>query len=337
MRGPANGSPRRTASAALRYGVLSASHLVRRFGARTAVDGVTFEVKAGEVFALLGPNGAGKTTTLRMLGGLIAPTRGEVRVAGQLMDRANGPGLRARIGFLTETPGLWDQLTVSDNLAVYARLFGMTDVSAAVERSLRRFDLWERRGDRAVLLSKGMKQKLALARALVHDPEIVLLDEPTANLDPLTSRGVRDLLLELRGRGRAVVVSTHNLDEVERVADRVALISTRLVALGEPSVLRRQMFGRRLIVRLADGPPVSELMAAAGRAGAADVHGVDSTMSMVLDDPDLGAPAVVRALVEAGAAIRAVFDEEPPLEDVYLRLLADERSSVPANKALPDA
>jgi len=171
----------------------------------------------------------------------------------------------------------------------------------------------------------------------VHDPEIVLLDEPTANLDPLTSRGVRDLLLELRGRGRAVVVSTHNLDEVERVADRVALISTRLVALGEPSVLRRQMFGRRLIVRLADGPPVSELMAAAGRAGAADVHGVDSTLSMVLDDPDLGAPAIVRALVEAGAAIRAVFDEEPPLEDVYLRLLAGERPRVSANKALPDA
>ena len=317
--------------------MLSAAHLVRRFGLRTAVDGVTFEVKAGEVFALLGPNGAGKTTTLRMLGGLIAPTSGQVRVAGQLMDRPNGPGLRARIGFLTETPGLWDQLTVSDNIAVYARLFGMTDVSAAVERSLRRFDLWDRRADRAVLLSKGMKQKLALARALVHDPEIVLLDEPTANLDPLTSRGVRDLLLELRGRGRAVVVSTHNLDEVERVADRVALISTRLVALGEPSVLRRQMFGRRLIVRLADGPPGSELMAAAGRAGAEDVRGVDSTMSMVLGDPELGTPAVVRALVEAGAAIRAVFDEEPPLEDVYLRLLASERPAVPADKAAPDA
>jgi ABC-2 type transport system ATP-binding protein len=182
-----------------------------------------------------------------------------------------------------------------------------------------------------------MKQKLALARALVHDPEIVLLDEPTANLDPQTSRGVRDLLLELRARGRAVVVSTHNLDEVERVADRVALISTRLVAIGEPSALRRQMFGRRLIVRLADGPPVAELMTVAARAGARDVRRVDSSMSMVLEDPELGAPAVVRALVQAGAAIRSVFDEEPPLEDVYLRLLAENTRSVTAETAAPDA
>jgi ABC-2 type transport system ATP-binding protein len=303
--------------------VLAASHLLRRFGGRTAVDDVTFEVKAGEVFGLLGPNGAGKTTTLRMLGGLIPPTSGEVRVGGIALDRSTGPRLRARIGFLTETPGLWEQLTVSENVAIYARLFGMTGVAAAVERSLRQFDLWDRRGDRAALLSKGMKQKLALARALVHDPDIVLLDEPTANLDPQTSRGVRDLLLDLRSRGRAVIVSTHNLDEVERVADRVALISTRLIALGEPAVLRRQIFGRRLVVQLVDGsPPVSDLMAVAERTGARDLRRDGGALSMVLDDQDAGTPAIVRALVEAGASIRAVFDEQPPLEDVYMRLLA---------------
>lgn len=303
--------------------MLAASHLLRRFGGRTAVDDVTFEVKAGEVFGLLGPNGAGKTTTLRMLGGLIPPTSGEVRVGGIALDRSTGPRLRARIGFLTETPGLWEQLTVSENVAIYARLFGMTGVAAAVERSLRQFDLWDRRGDRAALLSKGMKQKLALARALVHDPDIVLLDEPTANLDPQTSRGVRDLLLDLRSRGRAVIVSTHNLDEVERVADRVALISTRLIALGEPAVLRRQIFGRRLVVQLVDGsPPVSDLMAVAERTGARDLRRDGGALSMVLDDQDAGTPAIVRALVEAGASIRAVFDEQPPLEDVYMRLLA---------------
>lgn len=314
--------------------VLAASHLVRRFGSRTAVSGVTFEVKAGEVFALLGPNGAGKTTTLRMLGGLILPTEGTVRVDGAIMDRASGPALRAQIGFLTETPGLWDQLTVADNIAVYARLFGMTGVPAAVERSLRRFDLWDRREDRAAVLSKGMKQKVALARALVHDPQIVLLDEPTANLDPQTSRGVRDLLFDLRARGRTVVVSTHNLDEVERVADRVALISTRLVALGEPSVLRRQIFGRRLIVQFADGPAsAEELIAVAGGAGAQDVRRIPQGMSMVLDNPEHGVPTLVRALVQAGAAVRAVFDEEPPLEEVYMRLLADH----PATEAPPEA
>jgi ABC-2 type transport system ATP-binding protein len=314
--------------------VLAAHHLVRRFGARTAVDDVSFEVRAGEVFGLLGPNGAGKTTTLRMLGGLIPATSGEVRIDGVAVDRETGPRLRARIGFLTETPGLWDQLTVRDNILIYARLFGIADAIAAVERSLRRFDLWSRRDDRAAVLSKGMKQKVALARALVHDPEIVLLDEPTANLDPQTSRDVRDLLLELRGRGRAVIVSTHNLDEIDRVADRVALISTRLVASGEPSVLRRQIFGRRQMVHLANGsPPTASLIAIAERAGAKDVRFEAHGLSMVLDNPDRGVPDVVRALVEAGASVRAVFDEQPPLEDVYLRLIA--ASAAPAGADTP--
>jgi ABC-2 type transport system ATP-binding protein len=311
-------------AAGVRYRVLAASHLVRRFGQRVAVDDVTFEVGRGEVFGLLGPNGAGKTTTLRMLGGLIPATTGEVRLDRIAMDRHNGARLRARIGFLTETPGLWDQLTVAENVAVYARLFAVDGVAAAVERALRRFDLWDRRGDRTVLLSKGMKQKLALARALVHDPEVVLLDEPTANLDPQTSRAVRDLLVELRSRGRVVVVSTHNLDEVERVADRIALISTRLVAVGEPSTLRRQIFGRRLAIHFGEqAGAVAELMAVAERAGAHDVRREELGMSMVLDDPDAGAPLIVAALVQSGALIRAVFDEQPPLEEVYLRLLDD--------------
>jgi ABC-2 type transport system ATP-binding protein len=315
-------------------GVLAAFHLVRAFGSRVAVDDVTFEVHAGEVFGLLGPNGAGKTTTLRMLGGLIPPSSGEVRIDGVAMRAANGQQLRARIGFLTETPGLWEQLGVAENIAVYARLFGIADVKTAVERSLRRFDLWDRRGDRAALLSKGMKQKLALARALVHDPDIVLLDEPTANLDPQTSRGVRELLSELRSRGRAVVVSTHNLDEIERVADRVALISTGLVALGKPSVLRRQIFGRRLMVHLADGgPALSGLMSAAVRAGAQDIRAEAGGMSMVLEDPDAGVPAIVRALVEAGASVRAVFDDQPPLEDVYLQLISPSKEDVAASSA----
>ena len=304
--------------------MLAAFHLARIFGSRTAVDDVTFEVHKGEVFGLLGPNGAGKTTTLRMLGGLIPPTTGEVRIDGVAIDRTNGARLRTRIGFLTETPGLWEQLTVAENIAVYARLFGVVDVHAAVESSLRRFDLWDRRGDRAAQLSKGMKQKLALARALVHDPEVVLLDEPTANLDPQTSRTVRDLLDELRSRGRAVVVSTHNLDEIDRVADRVALISRRLVAIGEPSLLRRQIFGRRLMVHFADGSPAVERP-----------HGDCGTRRRPRH-PRVTAPAsrwswTIRTRKrprsfahwsQAGAPIRAVFDDQPPLEDVYLRLMS---------------
>jgi ABC-2 type transport system ATP-binding protein len=303
--------------------VISAGQITRRFGERVAVDNVTFSVEGGEVFGLLGPNGAGKTTTLRMLGGLIAPTAGTVAIDGRPFTRATAGSLRARIGFLTETPGLWDNLTVEDNLRVYARLFAVVRPDLAAARVLRLFELADRRDDRVALLSKGMKQKLALARALVHDPDVVLLDEPTANLDPKTSRAVRDLLLDLRSRGRAVVISTHNLSEVERLADRVALVSTSLIAIGEPAALRREVFGRRLRVRLATAfPPAAQLAATAARAGGYDVRIDGLNLSMVLEDPDRGTPGVIRALVDGGAEIREVFDEQPALEDVYLKLMA---------------
>jgi ABC-2 type transport system ATP-binding protein len=308
--------------------VISAQAITRRFGERVAVEDVTFEVRGGEVFGLLGPNGAGKTTTLRMLGGLIPPTSGTVSIFGQAFTRANGAALRARIGFLTETPGLWEHLTAADNLLVYARLFGVARPELAAERVLRLFELWDRRGDRVALLSKGMKQKLALARALVHEPEIVLLDEPTANLDPKTSRTVRDLLLDLKARGCAIVVSTHNLDEVERLSDRVGLVSRTLIAVGEPAALRREVFGRRLRVRLTKTfPPLAELAAVAARAGGHDVKIDGHELSMVLENPDEGPPAVIRALVDAGAEIREVFDEQPALEDVYLKLLGAQAAS----------
>ena len=299
------------------------SHLTRTFEDRTAVDNVSFEIPPGEVFGLLGPNGAGKTTTLRMIGGLILPTSGHVTIDGTRIERANVDSLRRRIGFLTETPGLWEQLTVFANLATYAKLFGVTHHVDACERMLRRFELWDRRDDRAATLSKGMKQKLALARALVHDPEIVLLDEPTANLDPQTARGVRDLVSDLRDRGRVVIVSTHNLDEVERIATRIALISTRLIAIGEPAALRRSVFGRRLRITLSPrSEPASALAAVASRLGAADVTADANGLTMRLKDPDAEVPGIIAGLVAAGGAIRAAHDEEQSLEEVYIRLLA---------------
>ena len=303
--------------------MIVASHLSRTFQDRTAVDDVSFAIPRGEVFGLLGPNGAGKTTTLRMIGGLILPTGGHVTIDGTRIERANVDALRRRIGFLTETPGLWEQLTVFANLVTYAKLFGVTHPVAAAEGMLRRFDLWDRRDDRAAVLSKGMKQKLAVARALVHDPDIVLLDEPTANLDPQTARRVRDLVAELRDRGRAVIVSTHNLDEAERMATRVGLISTRLIAIGEPAALRRSVFGRRLRITLShDGVPASQLSAIAARHHAQDVASDADGLTMRLEDPDRDTPAIISALVGAGAAIRSVRDEEQPLEEVYIRLLA---------------
>ena len=204
--------------------MIAASHLTRSFGTRVAVEDATFDVKPGEIFGLLGPNGAGKTTTLRMLAGLLAPTSGEATVAGIRLSRETIDQVRARIGFLTEAPGLWDRLTVRQNLMVYARLHQLSDPAGTVTQALERFGLQDRGDSLGAELSKGLKQRVALARALLHEPPVVLLDEPTSGLDPQSARLVRDLVLDLRARGHAVVLSTHNLYEAERVADRVGVL-----------------------------------------------------------------------------------------------------------------
>jgi ABC-2 type transport system ATP-binding protein len=306
--------------------MLTASHLTRRFGNRVAVDDLSFELQPGEIFALLGPNGAGKTTTLRMLAGLIAPTAGVVRIGGEPVSRATASRLRSRVGFLTEMPGLWDRLTVRENLSVYARLHGLPHPSRAVDAALDAFGIGDRGRDAAAHLSKGLKQRVALARTLLHKPDIVLLDEPTAGLDPESARDVRELILRLRSEKRAVLMSTHHLDEVERVADRVAVMRSRLLALDTPSALRQRLFGARLRITLAQ--PAASFVAALGQIGLADVQDEGPVMSIAVANPAADAPAIVRQLVAAGADIQLVTPEQPSLEQVYLRLVqAGERDS----------
>lgn len=302
---------------------LTAQHLTRHFGDRVAVDDVSFELEAGQIFALLGPNGAGKTTTLRMLAGLIAPTSGSVKIGGEAMTPRAAPKLRERLGFLTEAPGLWDNLTVRDNLMVYAQLYGMHDAEKAVSDALALFEIADRRDDRTARLSKGLKQRVALARALVHRPRIVLLDEPTAGLDPESARDVRELIVAMRGEGRAVLLCTHNLDEVERVADRVAVLRSRLVAIGTPAELRQRLFTSRLRIRVSQD---AESFAARLRtSGIGDVSADGTWLS--LSEGTLTTPQIVRMLVDAGAGIEAVERDEPSLEDVYLKLLNPDGAS----------
>jgi ABC-2 type transport system ATP-binding protein len=299
--------------------VLSASHLTRRFGDRLALDDLSIDLKGGEIFALLGPNGAGKTTTLRLLAGLIAPTSGSVQVNGEAMTPSSASRLRGRIGFLTEAPGLWDTLTVRQNLLVYARLYGLPSPGHAVDDVLKLFEIPDRANDRAAELSKGLKQRVALARSLVHNPRIVLLDEPTSGLDPESAREVRELIVGLRDEGRTVLLCTHNLDEVERVADRVAVLRTRLVAMDTPRALRDRMFPPRIRVTLRQ--PASSFVEVVRRAGFGSVNADDTVLSVSLDGRGPRTPDLVRRLVEAGADIEAVEPEERRLEDVYLKLL----------------
>ncbi len=305
--------------------MLIASHLTRTFGNRVAVEDLSFSLEPGQIFALLGPNGAGKTTTLRMLAGLIAPTSGSIRVNGEEMSKDTAPRLRSRIGFLTEAPGLWDRLTVRRNLSTYARLYGLPQPERTVDEALEMFGVRDRANDQAAQLSKGLKQRVALARTLLHKPDIVLLDEPTAGLDPESARDVRELVLRLRDERRAVLMSTHNLDEVERVADRVAVMRSRLVALDTPAALRSRLFGSRLIVVLRQ--PADAFVVAVSGPGISDIRAQGSTLSIDVDDAATRAPEIVRQLVAKGADVQSVMPDQPTLEQVYLRLVEEKKSA----------
>ncbi len=300
--------------------MISAAQLTRKFGSRIVVEDVSFEVNRGEIVALLGPNGAGKTTTLRMLAGLIAPTSGSAAIDGVRMTGSTGSLLRSRLGFLTETPGLWDRLTVRENLETYANLYGLDQAAALITQFIEHFDLLSHADTRAAELSKGMRQKVALARALLHGPAILLLDEPTAGLDPEITRKVRRLLEERRHAGCAILLSTHNLDEAERLADRIGVLHRRLVAIDKPGALRQRLMTGRITVRLQTAAVAFLSHARAfDRRALAEENLLTLTVASESDTP-----ALVRALAAAGADILEVRREIPPLEDVYLHLVQDQ-------------
>ena len=214
--------------------MLSAAHLTRRYGDRLALDDVSFDLRAGEILALLGPNGAGKTTTLRILAGLIAPTSGSVHIDGDILTPNSG-AMRARIGLLTEAPGLWDRLSVRENLLTYARLYGIAAPARAVDVAMRTLDLDGRADQIAAHLSKGLRQRVALARATVMRPRVLLADEPTGNLDTASGRQILELLDRMNDAGMTLVVVTHD-PSVARRADRIiVLVDGRIVRRGAGS------------------------------------------------------------------------------------------------------
>ena len=302
--------------------MIETHNLTRRFGDVLAVDRLTLEVHAGEIFGFLGPNGAGKTTTIRMLAALIVPTSGEATVAGYRLGKEDSR-LRAKVGFLTETPGLYDRLSAEANLAYFAHLYDVEDVPARVEHYLRWLGLWDQRFEPAGTLSKGMRQKLAIARALLHDPPILFLDEPTSALDPEAAHLVREFIAGLRREGRTIVLCTHNLDEADRLCDRVAVFKQRLLALDAPATLRRKLFGRTVVFHLKQAK--AEHAAALERfAFVSSVRTVDGRLLATVQDPESENPALVQALVDAGAEIQFVGELRQTLEDVYLRLVRQE-------------
>jgi ABC-2 type transport system ATP-binding protein len=243
-----------------------------------------------------------------------------VELNGRALTPESAGWARRQVGFLTEAPGLWDRLTVRQNLTVYARLYGLSSPALAVDAALTRFGVLDRARDAAAQLSKGLRQRVALARTILHDPAIVLLDEPTSGLDPESARSVRELVRGLKNEGRAVLICTHNLDEVERLATRVAVLRTRLLAVDTPQALRARYFGSRVrVVLTAEAARYAGLLQS---AGVNDVRVEDRALSVALDGSAVrSTPDLVRLLVEAGAAVEEVGRETPSLEQVYLRVL----------------
>jgi len=302
--------------------------LTKRFNSFTAVDHLSFEVGKGEIFGILGPNGAGKTTTIRMLACLLTPTEGTAFVGGfDVVD--DSLKVREMVGILTENPSLYDRLTAMENMEFFAEAYGVSDRQARSKKIrdlLDFFDLWPRRDDKVGSYSKGMKQKLAIARALVHDPDVLLLDEPTSGLDPRSSKDIRDLMEELsRREGQTILLCTHRLEDAERLCSRVMLINEGgMVTIGTTNELRSQIAGTPILrVRLGE---VSETVVDAVRSleGVEDVV-VDGTMlSVSVKDADGVTPYVVRGVVLAGGMVQSVEVLKPSLEEIYLKLVVDE-------------
>ena len=303
--------------------MIELENLTRKFGELTAVDNVTLNVNKGEIFGFLGPNGAGKSTTVRMLCCLISKTSGEARVGDFDIDHEEDRlKIRKTIGYLSGDVGLYENLSAYKNLDFYGKLYEVPSAEREenIKRLLQLVGLWERKDDAAAGLSKGMKQKLAIARTLIHEPQVLFLDEPTANLDPLAAKTVRDFILELKKEKRTIFMNTHNLDEAERVCDRIAVLKTKLIAVGSPEDLERSVSNRKTVVHLESNGD-SVLAAVKKLSTVKSVSKSENKIILDMDNPEKDNPQLVRTIVAAGGNIQYVTESRSTLEDVYLKLV----------------
>jgi len=302
--------------------MIDTEDLTKKFGDMTAVDSVTFHLDAGEVFGFLGPNGAGKTTTIRMLACLVAKSSGSATIGDyDIASRADQPKIRKMIGLLTENVGLYEELSAYDNLDFYGRYYklGEQKRKERIEYLLKLLELWDKKDAAAGTFSKGMKQKLAIARALIHDPEVLFLDEPTANLDPEASKTVRDFILELKKEKRTIFLNTHLLDEAERICDRVAILKTRLVTIGSPEELRHSLSGRKVKFQL---QRVDDAITSSFKMMGYQIGEVTANSIVInLKEPEKENPAILRSIQSAGGNVVFVTEVGSSLEDVYLKLV----------------
>jgi ABC-2 type transport system ATP-binding protein len=297
--------------------------LCRSFDGVPAVEDLSFEIPEGNLFTLLGPNGAGKTTTVRLLLGLIAPDAGTARIADYELGQTNN-ALRSVCGLLTETPGFYDRMSAWANLIFFSQLYRMPQTirDQRLEHHLRVMNLWERRDSLVGTFSKGMKQKLAIIRAIFHEPKVIFMDEPTAGLDPEASLMVREMIGRLKGEGRTIVVCTHNLDEAQRLADIVGIINRRLLVCD--TLANLQAAGLTNSIEIELGEPLSDHQRAAIKLPfVKSILGKDRRYVIEVENPTISIPHLVRALVDNEAKVYAVRPKTRDLEAVYLQCVSE--------------
>ena len=293
----------------------------KQLGKREILRDVSFTVKQGDIFGYLGPNGAGKTTTIRILLGLLRPTSGKATILGEDVSRDEA---RRKVGFVLESDGLYDNKTAEENLWYYARIYGMAKPAERIDRILNLVELWDRAKDKVGTYSKGMRQRLALARAMTHNPELLVLDEPTAGVDPSGQIEVREVILNMAHKeGRTIFLSSHNLDEVQRICNRIALIDRGEIKLyGELEQLQREMSGNEVEIETTEAiaePLFSELKSLS-HLGLRERK--DKTLTFVLQE-GIRVPDIVSLLVKRGVEIEEVSKKEASLEEIYSAILKE--------------
>ncbi len=304
--------------------MIEANNLTKKFGETTAVDSLTFHVAQGEIFGLLGPNGAGKTTTIRMLCCLISRTGGEARIGGyQIGNDADSLAIRKMIGLVPDNVGLYEELSAYENLDYYGRLYECPegDRKERIEYYLKMMELCEKRDQPVSDFSKGMKQKVAIARALIHDPKVLFFDEPTANLDPEAARVVREIILGLKKGGKTVFINTHNLDEAQRVCDRIGILKTELLAVNTPEELEKRVWGSRTVFQVEQ---IDEaILAAVRKLNPQSLSVEGNSIIVALADPQKQNPDFIQQIVAAGGRIQYVTPLNPGLEETYMKVIQE--------------
>ena len=305
--------------------MIEVENLSKKFDNITAVDNISFNIEEGEVFGFVGPNGAGKTTTVRMLSCLISNTSGTAKIAGfDINNKEDSLKIRKMIGLIPDNVGLYNELSAYKNLDFYGKLYDLSNSKKKenIKYFLEMLGIWDKKDVLVGKFSKGMKQKLAIARALIHDPEILFLDEPTANLDPSSSKTVRNFLMDLKNENKTIFINTHNLDEVQQICDKIGIMNTKLLRVATQKDLKESIWGRKTVVQLEK--VTNNVLNALNNASFKNISISGDKLTFDINNPQKENPVIVNTIVNAGGRIQYVTQLDPSLEDTYLKFLREE-------------